>query len=145
MGIETIEISEWICLVLLGGNAVQDVRKREILLWPTLAAAGIGILWMLIGERAKILPVAASAAPGLILFSLAGATAGEIGAGDGLALIAAGIWSGLTQILYIAAGGLFLAAMAAGVLMITRSRIRRIPLVPFFLAAQIGCLFLQHV
>ena len=102
MGIETIEISEWICLVLLGGNAVQDVRKREILLWPTLAAAGIGILWMLIGERAKILPVAASAAPGLILFSLAGATAGEIGAGDGLALIAAGIWSGLTQILYIA-------------------------------------------
>ena len=145
MGLGTIKITEWICLVLLGGNAVQDLRKREILLRPTLAAAAAGILWMVFYEKTGIIPAAVSAAPGLLLLSLAGLTAGEIGAGDGLALIAAGVWSGLTQALYIAAGGLFLAAMAAGILMIIRSRIRRIPLVPFFLAAQLGCLFLQHM
>ena len=132
-----MKTAEWIGLVMLGCNAVQDIRKREIILAPTLAAAAAGIVWRITSGQPDNGGSVMAVLPGILLMLLALATAGKVGCGDGIVLLTAGIWNGFPRILYIAAGGVFLSAAAAGVLLIGRSRIRSIPMVPFFLAGAI--------
>ncbi|MBR0397312.1 MAG: prepilin peptidase [Eubacterium sp.] len=132
-----MKTADWTGLVILGCNALQDIRKREIFLIPTLAAAAAGTVWMIQSGQLNAGGFLMAVLPGMLLMLMALATAGEVGFGDGIVLLAAGIWGGFPQILYIAAGGVFLSAAVSGVLLISRSRVRSIPMVPFFLAAAV--------
>ena len=132
-----MKTADWTGLVILGCNAVQDIRKREILLTPTLAAAAAGTVWLIQSGQLNVCGFLMAVLPGMLLMLLAIVTAGEVGCGDGIVLLTAGIWCGFPQILYIAAGGVFLPAAVSGVLLIRRSRVRSIPMVPFFLAAAV--------
>ena len=133
-----METTDWIGLVILGCNAVQDFRKREILLIPTLAAAAAGTVRVIKSGQPDTGGLLLAVLPGILLILLAHVTAGKVGCGDGIVLLTTGIWSGCPRILYIAAGGVFLSAAASGVLLIGRSRIRSIPMVPFFLIGAIA-------
>lgn len=132
-------MKEWINLVMLSCNAIQDLRKREIFLLPTFGFAAAGILWMILKEQKDITAILTCAVPGLLLLILAFLTSGKVGCGDGIVLLSAGIWSGFPQALYVFMGALFPAAVIAGILLLSHSRIRSIPLVPFFLIAQLLC------
>lgn len=84
---------------VLGLNSLSDLRKREIMLWPTVLCgmAGAGHrLWEILCSGAGLgtalplflLPVL----PGLFLIVAAVLCRGKIGLGDGILVSAAGIW-----------------------------------------------------
>lgn len=130
-----------VVLALLCLNTVQDLRKREILVLPTAAAAAAGFLWMLLRMRQPAWQILAGGIPGLAVMLAAALSGGEIGGGDGLVLLVAGIWLGLPSVLLFLADALLPAAAYALTERI-RSRDRkvwrkRIPFLPFLLA---GCL-----
>ena len=80
-----------VVLALLCLNTVQDLRKREILVLPTAAAAAAGFLWMLLRMRQPVWQILAGGIPGLAVMLAAALSGGEIGGGDGLVLLSAGI------------------------------------------------------
>lgn len=119
---------------LLVINSVRDIRKREILLLPTLLVLTGGILRGIAasaGEAGLWFP---ALLPGAVLLLLSLATSGRVGFGDGLAVCAAGIWCGPEQILIAVFFALLLVSGAAGILRLCRRRVSELPFLPFLLA-----------
>lgn len=110
---------------LLIVNSVTDIRKREILLLPTLLVLAGGV----IRNRAAFTTLL----PGIVLLLLSAAAPGKIGFGDGLAVCAAGVWCGTERILIILFFGLLAVPAAAGILHIRKQRVRELPFIPFLL------------
>ena len=133
-------VEESIALIMLALNARQDLKEREIFLHRTLSAAGAGLLWMAVLTTQPLWTSAMSLLPGLILLGFAWVTAGKIGTGDGLAVLALGIWTGFEQTLYVVSGALLLLAAVSGCLLMRKSRIKSLPVLPFLLAADLVCL-----
>jgi Flp pilus assembly protein protease CpaA len=149
-----------VCVSVLGLNAVQDIRRREIVLAPTVAAGAAGVLWNLIAGHSGMATLLYGMIPGGILLFFAWLTGGQIGRGDGILVIACGAWCGFPVSLYLLCAGLFLALAGAVMLLAirrTRFRLRfgqrrgekgnsgktirassiRVPFVPFLFAAYI--------
>ena len=116
-------MESWTAFGILAVNGISDWRKGEICLIPTAAAGFAGILWQLSGL------------PGLLLAALSRMTEGRIGMGDGIAVSAAGIWMGFYSILRVLIWGLLMAAGAAMILLMRKSKRKELPLVPFLAAA----------
>ncbi len=117
-----------VILGLVAINSIQDIRKREILLLPTLFIAVLGIVIKVVtGE--SILNILVAFAPGAFLILCALLTRGRVGLGDGIVLTAAGAWKSLEFILHALVYGLFAAAIAA-IVCIIRGK-KDFPFVPF--------------
>lgn len=146
-----------VCGLLLGLNAVQDIRKREILVTPTIAAAVTGVFWNLFGQHLAAAYVLCEMLPGGVLLLSAWLTRGQIGFGDGILVLACAAWTGFPDVLYIVTAGLFFASAGAGVIFILRyvlfsekrKKIRKagrnarpssisVPFAPFLFAAFVG-------
>ena len=98
---------------LLGINSLYDLKKKEILLVPTLLAGAAGALWKL-AESGSVLFLLLSLAPGAFLLAVSILTHGQAGAGDALLLCAAGTWSGAQSMLLCLFGALlFLSVLSA--------------------------------
>lgn len=126
-----------VVLALLCLNTVQDLRKREILALPTVAAAAAGFFWVFLRMRQPVPQILAGGIPGLAVMLAAALSEGEIGGGDGLVLLAAGIWLGLpSAMLFLADALLPAAAYALAERIRSRNRKvwkKRIPFLPFLL------------
>lgn len=127
------------CLLL--ADAVWDIRKREILLLPTLLVLAGGVIRGIAAASHSELWILALL-PGAVLLLLSLATSGKVGFGDGLAVCAAGIWCGFEQILLALFFALLLVPAAAGVLFLRKRRPKELPFLPFLLA---GFLCMQAV
>lgn len=123
---------------LLGINALQDFRQREILLWPTVAVGLAGIFHRFHMQSFHPELLLIDLFPGIFLSFFSLVTGGKIGLGDGILLLAFGCWCscGLTwRMIFFA---LLLAAGAGMVQAIHQKESRwkeiELPMVPFFFA-----------
>ena len=130
-----MKMEVWITLAVLAVNSIQDLRKREILLFPTAAAGTAGIFWQMMAAHRQVPILFCDMLPGLLLICLSRATRGKLGAGDGLLVWTVGIWLGFFEILGILVWGFLLAGGAAILILILKSGKREIPFIPFLLAA----------
>ncbi len=135
-------MSAWrgLFFLVLGINALQDLKKQEILLVPTFVY-GLVLLgkFLLDGGEAGLLLL--SCLPGVFILALSLWTGGKIGLGDGWILLAAGLELGFFPTLAV----LWAASLLAGMLSICiliraghgKSETASLPLVPFLFAAAV--------
>lgn len=122
--------------------AVQDFRSRKISLIPSIiagcAAAAMDAA-LLIRSPEKIFPYLAGLLPGLFLLSLAFASEGAAGPGDGICYLIMGALEGAWKICLLLAGALLLSSVGGGILLLTHrgSRKTRLPFLTFTAAAWI--------
>jgi prepilin signal peptidase PulO-like enzyme (type II secretory pathway) len=141
-----------VCVILLGLNAIQDLRKREILLVLTVCVAAIGLLWQILVLRTNLPILLASVLPGVSFMALSYLSEGKVGFGDGILIAAFGIWAGFPSILYVVSGGLF-AALVTGAVLAVRERRKQgksdrkiaVPFVPFLFGAYISALLVAYI
>ena len=124
-------------LAVLVPNAIRDLRRHEIFPRYTLLLGGAGALFRLFLFRDPLPAVIGGLLPGLFLLSFSLASRGGIGAGDGLAVIALGIWTSIWETLLAVTFGLGLLGFSAIALSISGRRKKEYPFVPFLLAGQI--------
>ena len=132
-----------ITAVLLAANSISDIRRKEILLLPTILAGAAGAVRILLGtgspaglsaDTGRLWQLLAALFPGMCLMGISAASGGRIGMGDALVVCAAGTWAGAEPIL----SGLFLAFLlvpAAALLLRSRKkRVKELPFIPFLCA-----------
>lgn len=137
-----------VAAALLAANALYDLCRRRILLRSTCFAGIIGML-RLVAEAVNADNPGLSAAsalvaclPGMAVLMLSKMSRGGIGAGDGLILIATGLWTDLLHVCLVLVVGLFIASGFAAVCMVRGSvRRKEIPFVPFLFGAHL-CVWL---
>ncbi len=123
-----MKAGDWMTILILGVNTVQDLRKREIFPMATLVAGTMGILWFLFYEKAGCFQVVTSMIPGILLLLTAVLTKEKVGLGDGLVLWTLGIWQGFQTAGICLLLGLFIACPVAWVK-------KTVPFVPCMTAA----------
>ena len=133
---------------LLIMNTVWDLRKKEILLLPTLLILAGGVICRILegtAEEIQLLSGQVSSGaggwqwipavlPGVFLLLLSLASKGKVGFGDGLVVCAAGLWCGPESILLALFFALLLVPAAAGMQRLRKRKVRELPFVPFLLA-----------
>lgn len=118
-------------LCLLGADAWQDLRKREILLLPTLLYGCIRLWLDLLGGRDGNQLVWALV-PGLFLLVLSCLSGGSVGAGDAWVVLAAGPELGFFPTFLVLWGSLLLVCgWSFAVLLRKKERRIEVPMVPF--------------
>lgn len=131
-------IIEGSAMIYMGICAVFDIRHREIpLLWNLTgiaAAAGLEI-WRIAEGLSTVAETGLSLLPGVSFLLTGFATGEKIGYGDGLILIAAGLFLGIYPCFLALCTGLIVSAAAALILLLFRraGRNSRIPFAPFLL------------
>ena len=131
-------------LLLLLMNSWQDLKKKEILLVPTLVFLTAGILLSLLkvlhgtGISASFL-----CGTGGTVFSIFSSE--RIGMGDVLILMTLCLFLNADELLIVLGSG-SLFCMAAGVFLLirTRNRVKQIPFIPFLLAGTLILIFLER-
>lgn len=120
-----------IAAIFLAVNALRDIKRREIFFWPSLLVLASGAIWHLLTYGAASLML--SLIPGALLLASSHLSGGRIGAGDGIIALAAGPLLGLLQSARMLIGGIFLAGIAAAILLALGRRGEELPFVPFLL------------
>ena len=131
-----MKIMEGIAVAYMGICAAFDMRSREIpLLWIMIgiaASAGFGI-WRIAEGAVTITEAGISLLPGGFFLLTGYGTKEKVGYGDGLLLLAAGLFLGAYRCFLALCIGLVLSAAAALFLLVFRraDRNSQIPFVPF--------------
>lgn len=119
--------------VFLLFNSMRDIRERRIWLYPTLFMLAAGLIRAAAFGEAGSAEILADGCPGLLFLSVSVMTRGTAGFGDGLVILACGIWSGAA-----AAWGMLLSALllvfAILPLSVPEGAKAEVPFVPFLLA-----------
>lgn len=134
-------------LGMLGICSLDDIRNRQVrlgILVGFMVEAMLG--WIFLWEK-PMESVFISMIPGLVFFILAYITKGAIGEGDGLVLIVAGVFSGISCILRVLVSAVFLSSGYALFLSIVRKKSRKyeMPFVPFLLLGFVGDFLLESL
>ena len=119
---------------LLIANTIRDIRKREILLLPTILVLAGGVIRNMASADVEMWRWLPALLPGGVLLLLSIAASGKVGFGDGLAVCAAGIWCGMETILLSLFFALLMVPAAAGILLLRKKRAGEVPFIPFLLA-----------
>lgn len=142
-------MNEWgwksvLSMLVLVLNAIRDLQCREIFLKMTLLYGAAGIVVNLCENGGDLFPIISSLIPGIFLILTAGFSRGKVGYGDGILLLATGIWAGFHACMMNLCVGLFLAAIWCIVCMTVGKMGRRdeIPFVPFLLLGSLCGLIL---
>ncbi len=131
-------------------NAGRDIRRGEIVLPFTAAVIAAGVLRVPVSAalRGSLSFFseeweAAALLPGAVLLLVSVCSKGEVGAGDGLTVLAAGFWTGLLPLLWTCLLALALVPAASFLAALRGQPRRRWPFLPFLLAAWITVRILQ--
>ena len=124
-------------LGMLGFLAVEDIRKRKIPVEPVVACgiAGVIIRWFF--SEIALVNMVGGVAVGVCMLLFSKVSRGKIGGGDGILLMATGVFMGFWDNLLL----LWLASLLAGMcgiaycIRVKRFKDVRLPFVPFVLAA----------
>lgn len=124
---------DMINLLLLGLNCWGDIKKREIYLIPTILYGLLGLILQLYELKSIHLGLLTGMIPGLFLLMTGMVSSGKVGYGDGILVLALGIWIGFFKCLMTLTTGLLLAAIwSAFSLVIKRfKKDDQIPFIPF--------------
>lgn len=122
-------------LIWLTALSACDIRKKSVpiwLLWVGGALAGAVLLYQGGKGELQLLSVFRSVLPGAAFLLWATGT-GKAGCADGLILIVMGLAEGAWSSLIICMGGLILASLFSGILLLAKraGRNTKIPFVPF--------------
>ena len=129
-------------LLLLSGNAICDLRRREISLLYSAAFAGIGICMSVMHGRGPA-ELLYSVIPGLVLMLFSVITRGDIGFGDGIVVFVMGLFLSWQETATVCGIGLMLSATGAGIwFAIRRRRKDALPFLPFLLAGYVTAMLL---
>ena len=129
-------------LLLLSGNAICDLRRREISLLYSAAFAGIGICMSVMHGRGPA-ELLYSVIPGLVLMLFSVITRGDIGFGDGIVVFVMGLFLSWQETATVCGIGLMLSATGAGIwFAIRRRRKDTLPFLPFLLAGYVTAMLL---
>ena len=128
---------ELVVLLLLASQSAQDIRKRQITPGVVLLCAAAGFCLGLLQGRQEIGACFLGLLPGAGLLALFWLTHGQVGSGDGLLLLAVGVWLGAWRALLLLVFALSLCALVCGGLLAggIAGRKDEVPFVPFLLAA----------
>ena len=128
-----------IVLSLLAVNSLRDLRQQRIFLLPTLAVLSAGVFFASLGTGADMAEILAGAWPGLLLLAFSILTRGKIGFGDGLVLLACGIWTGPLPALEALLAALLLALPVPLIMRrdLHSALSMELPLVPFLTAGYV--------
>ena len=119
-------------------NSVKDIRKRSILLLPTLFMLVLGFIANFV-DAGGLETVLLSLLPGFFILVTAFITRERIGYGDAWVMLMTGVWSGFERTLLCFLGALAVIAAAAPMLQKIHGKTGEkselsIPLVPFLAA-----------
>ncbi len=124
--------------IILIIQSYWDLRYKQVPFAVTLVAAGIGFLLSVIGQR-DCLHVLCAFWPGVVCLGIGKVTEQAIGYGDGLLLLAMGLYISCEDILAVGMMAVMISGMVAIVCLIFRKRRGKdtLPFVPFILMAWI--------
>jgi len=128
-------------LAVLVVSSIEDIRKKEILLWEirTCAVLSVAAVFMAFYKGSlDIMDVLLSILPGALLLFLSFISREGIGYGDGLIVLAAGPSLGFYDLLTMLMTAIILSGLFSGLLLIFKraKRKTRIAFAPFLAA---GC------
>lgn len=137
------DIRQWGILIFLGINSWIDIRKREISLLLTGTFAAFAVFCLLCRGDFSVkmfLPVGM----GLLFVGMSIATAGAVGMGDGLVMIALAVAMDTEEFFIMLLCALAFSAVWAGILLVPlqKNRHTQIPFIPFLLLGYAGSLLL---
>ena len=134
-------VGELALLLITGVNGIWDVRKKEILLIPTVIAGIGGVIFSILSEK-NYIDILMAFIPGLIILVAAAFSEGGIGAGDAVVVLAIGAWKGVISTFTLLALSLMFAFVASMFCFLTGRRQKELPFVPFLFAAVMLHMFL---
>lgn len=124
-----------VCGIFLLGNSYLDLKKKEISLNSCVLMAVIKVIFCLAKQRLDLLELLSGCLPGAVLLLLGMLGRGQIGGGDGLAIMVIGCFMGFRQTIQILCIGFFCAAVFSIFFLflgkVTRNT--RLPFLPFLL------------
>ena len=128
--------------IFLGASACIDKRRMEIPVWIPAVGFFTGLLWQI--GKGNLLNSLWGILPGVLFLLLSKWGKEAVGAGDGLMLIALGIWEELPLLCGQLLGAFFLAALWGILMMILRKgRLKkRYPFLPFLFLGYVGGMLL---
>lgn len=128
-----------VLLAILAALAYQDCRNRTVNLYAVLAAGVAGCFLQAVFRQYTVLEILAGMGIGAVICMASFLTKGSIGAGDGAVSILCGVYLGFEKNLELFLTAMYLAGIAALVLLVIKKRGRkyRMPFVPFLLGAYV--------
>lgn len=124
-------------LAMLGICSLDDFRYRKIHTNVIICFMVEGLLCSIFLSRVSIVNIMASMIPGIAVLLLSYISHEAVGKGDGLLLITAGIFLGISSILAVLTYAAFLSGCSALFLFFVRKKSRKyeMPFIPYLLAA----------
>ncbi|MGN0348290.1 MAG: prepilin peptidase [Roseburia sp.] len=130
-------IQKVVLLGALAAAAYKDYREQKVYVQGMLGVGMLGILLQIVYQSPALFDMLAGAAIGVGVLVLAWLTKESIGFGDGIAVVVSGIFLGFWKNLELILAALFLAGVAALLLLVIKKRGRkyRVAFLPFLAAA----------
>ncbi|MDE7404566.1 MAG: prepilin peptidase [Lachnospiraceae bacterium] len=125
-------ISYCASLLFLAGLSAGDVREKKIPICKVVLFAISAILYRIITGRFSWDEIRWGIFPGCVLLLLALLTKENIGYGDGITVLALGLWTGGWFTLVVVCIGIMLSGVW-GMVCIFRKKTEPIPFIPFLL------------
>lgn len=128
-----MQLSDFVLILFLAGCSLTDLWKREVRLWFLAAFLCPGIVLSVMGGRG-VSDVLMALVPGIALTAVSLVSGGAVGAGDGLVLMIAGLFTDLRSVLICGALSSMFSAFAAAVLFLQKKAKKvSVPFVPCLL------------
>ncbi len=129
-------------------SSIEDIRKKEVLLWEIVACAGVSLAEGMMDLHSGSLSLwepALSLIPGLVMLILSVVTRQGIGPGDGLLVLAAGPALGLSGTITSLAAAFCISGLFSGILLLTKKagKKTKIPFVPFMAVGTLAMMLLE--
>lgn len=143
MNMKIVNYSLWQWILLLGiliPMTITDIRQKKINVLLCLIGTIPGIAFSLILGKTTITAVLFSLIAGIILLGISICTGGEIGIGDGPAVIFVGSVLGLKNVATVLMLSFIMAALYSLILLIIKKATgkSRIPFIPFLFSGSVA-------
>ncbi|MDO5425805.1 MAG: prepilin peptidase [Eubacteriales bacterium] len=138
-------MADGLMVVFLGICSIQDVRRREISRRILAVGSVAAVLMQVCTRKLEYWDFALGIAVGLALLGIAFATREALGYGDGLAVLAMGMFAGGCRALEILLLAFGMAALVSGGCLALKKAKRNdsLPFLPFLTAAAVICMALE--
>lgn len=126
----------WMFLAI---NTITDIKNRTIYTAISFLFGAVGMAFFFCGEKKDMFSLAGGILVGMYVLLFSVITKGAVGFGDGLVVLALGIWMGGEKILFVLMGAFFLVVLT-GMIGIAAKKLNRkseLPFVPFLTVSYI--------
>lgn len=130
------EISQGICMGILGFLSWEDVKKRKISLRILILGGCAALIYQLFWKMDSLWEIVLGLGVGVCFLVIGKATGEKIGYGDGIAILILGIYLGIWELLEVLAGAFLLLAVTGMICLAGKrfSRKQTLPFCPFLTA-----------